>query len=183
MRTLLIRYFSGVALIGSLLWVFYAQGYRIITTPSVPPGVWKVEPIHGPIRQGQFVWLCPPDTQLFRLAKQRGYIPEGECPGGYRHLLKPVAAVTSDKILIKKSGIFVNGEFIQNSQVLKRDQKGQPLPQAISTQYMVQPGFIWVISPFDLKSFDSRYFHGVSTTQLKGIARPVLIFNDVHPSI
>lgn len=170
MRSLLIRYFSVVALIGSLLWLFYTQGYRIITTPSVPPGIWKVEPLHGQIRRGQFVWLCPPDKPFFRVARQRGYIPEGDCPGGYRHLLKPVAAISNDVVSVRPRGIAINGKGLPNSQPQAYDGNGLPLPKLKPGDYSVKQGEVWLISPYHQRSLDSRYFGPVLLQQIEGIA-------------
>lgn len=173
MKLLLIRYFIAVALIGSLLWLFYAQGYRIITTPSVPPGIWKVEPVHGPIRRGQFVWLCPPDKPFFRVAKQRGYIPGGDCPGGYRHLLKPVAAIANDVVSVTPQGISINGKWLPNSQPQTSDRKGLPLPQLKFGDYRVKQGEVWLISTYHRDSLDSRYFGPISRRQITGVAHLV----------
>ncbi|WP_373533449.1 conjugative transfer signal peptidase TraF [Vampirovibrio sp.] len=177
MKSLLIRYFSGVALIGSLLWVFYAQGYRIITTPSVPPGIWKIEPIHGPIRRGQFVWLCPRDTPFFRMAKQRGYIPDGDCPGGSMHLMKPVAAVAGDVVSVTSQGVAVNGNWLLNSQSLPQDRRNFPLPQLVHKTYIVQTGSVWLVSTYHPESFDSRYFGPIHAGQIEAIAKPVFVLH------
>lgn len=173
MKSLLIRYFSGVTLIGSLLWLFYAQGYRIITTPSVPPGIWKVEPVHGAIQRGQFVWLCPPDKPFFRVAKQRGYIPEGNCLGGYRHLLKPVAAIANDVVSVTPQGIVINGKWLPNSQSQRFDRSGLPLPKLKPGNYRVKQGEVWLISPYHRNSLDSRYFGPINLQQIDGIAHLV----------
>ncbi len=169
MKLLLIRYFIAVALIGSFLGLFYAQGYRIITTPSVPPGIWKVEPIHGPIRRGQFVWLCPPDKPFFRIAKQRGYIPDGDCPGGYSHLMKPVAAVSNDIVSITPQGIAINGKWLPKSQSQSFGRTSLPLPQLNPGDYRVKQGEVWLISPYHRNSLDSRYFGPISLQQIKCI--------------
>ncbi len=170
MRLLLIRYFSVVALIGSLLWLFYGQGYRIITTPSVPRGIWKVEPVHGPIRRGQFVWLCPPDKPFFRVARQRGYIPEGDCPAGYRHLLKPVAAIANDVVSVTPQGIAINGKRLPNSQPQAFEQRGLPLPKLKPGDYRVKQWEVWLISSYHRNSLDSRYFGPINLQQIDGIA-------------
>lgn len=173
MKALLIRYFSGVALLGSLLWLFNVQNYRMITTPSVPPGIWKVEPNHGPIRRGQFVWLCPPDTPFFRMAKQRGYIPEGDCPGGFMHLMKPVAAVADDIVSVTSQGIAVNGKWLPNSQSQAFDRNSLPLPKLKLGKYRVKQGEVWLISSYNKNSLDSRYFGVIAAHQIEGIAHLV----------
>jgi conjugative transfer signal peptidase TraF len=173
MKALLIRYFIGVAILGSLLWLFYARGYRIITTPSVPPGIWKVESIRGSIRRGQFVWLCPPDQSFFRVAKQRGYIPYGDCPGGYSHLIKPVAAVSNDIVSVIPQGIAINGKWLPNSQPQTFDRKGLPLPELKPGDYRVKEGEVWLISTYHRNSLDSRYFGPISRKQIEGVAHLV----------
>ena len=175
MKAVLIRFSCIVLMLWGLLWVFYQQGYRIITTPSVPEGIWKVEPVRAPIRRGQFVWLCPPDTKIFRLAKNRGYTPDGDCPGGYMHLIKPVAAVEGDRLEMSRLGVRVNGKSILNSVPMEKDSNGRWMPIYKLGTYQVPHGVIWFISPYHAQSFDSRYFGPLETLRAEGLAIPIWI--------
>jgi conjugative transfer signal peptidase TraF len=175
MRAVLIRFSCIVLTLWGLLWTFYQQGYRIVTTPSVPQGLWRVGPIKGPIVRGQFVWFCPPDMPVYRLAKERGYIPDGDCPGGYMHLMKPLAAVSTDLVTVEERGIAVNGKWLPNSKALNHDADGRPMPFIAYRKYLVEPGKVWLISPYHLKSFDSRYFGPVDARQLQGIGYPIVV--------
>ena len=81
----------GALMMASLVGANVA-GLRINSTPSMPRGLWQVVANDTPLRRGEIVTVCPPDTKLIRLGASRGYIPAGRCPGGYEPLVKPIAA-------------------------------------------------------------------------------------------
>jgi len=62
-------------------------GYRLNTTPSLPLGVWRQA---GGIERGGFALFCLEDAEFIKLAKERGYLGEGECPGGIKPLGKEI---------------------------------------------------------------------------------------------
>jgi conjugative transfer signal peptidase TraF len=175
MKRLLFCFSGVVLLVGGFLWVFYHLGYRMITTSSVPVGLWKVKPVQQSVQRGQFVWFCPPDTSVFRLARQRGYIPEGDCSGGYRHLLKPVVAITGDRVTVGLKGIAVNGLTLLNSTQLSRDGAGRMIPKMTEGDVVVEKNTVWVISVYHQKSFDSRYFGAIPFQKIEGVAIPVWV--------
>jgi type IV secretory pathway protease TraF len=45
--------------------------------------------------------------------------------------------------------------------------------------YQVPPGEIWTVSSYSPESFDSRYFGPVPLANVRGRARPLLVFGDV----
>src|SRR5690349_11619406 len=92
-----------------------AAGIRINHTPSLPMGIWGIEPLHGQPQQGQIVSVCPPDTDILRKARDRGYVSWGRCPGGYEPMLKPVIAIPGDVVSITARGVTVNGVPVSNS--------------------------------------------------------------------
>ncbi len=159
----------------ALLWGLIACGYRIVTTHSVPMGLWKTEPLTRPLQKGDIAWWCPPDTAVSRLAKQRGYYPEGDCPGGYPHVMKPVAALPGDTVVIDNQGVKINGQRLANSESRDRDLRGNALQAMRSGAYQVASGSVWLLSSFTAESFDSRYFGPVSMTQVHGLAYPVWV--------
>lgn len=162
------------------LWIFtgllivsvaslYTAGYRITLTPSLPRGIYKQSPFDpNQLKRGQIVSFCPPDTEVFRETKRRGYIPPGFCPGSYMPLFKPVAAIPGDTVEVTEAGIKVNGKLIQNSQPLSHDKKGRPMPKVLYSNYTVQPGTVWLISSHHPQSFDSRYVGPISLKILDG---------------
>ena len=72
----------------------YAAGIRLNTTPSIPLGVYRLT--NEPIVKGAYVLFCPPPAAVFDMAKARGYLGAGYCPGGYGHLMKKILAVQDD---------------------------------------------------------------------------------------
>jgi type IV secretory pathway protease TraF len=65
----------------------HRSGFRLNHTPSVPVGLWRIQPPDGPIGRGQIISFCPPDTPLFRQALARGWIGHGGCAGGWAPFL------------------------------------------------------------------------------------------------
>jgi conjugative transfer signal peptidase TraF len=152
-----------------------ATGYRINTTPSVPVGVWRIGPV-GDLTRGAVVVICPPDSGTFRLARSRGYLPRGGCPGSYQPLFKPVAALPGDSVTVTAAGLAINGAPIADSRALSRDGAGRAMPAIAAGRYPVASGTLWLVSPGRSSSFDSRYFGPLSTARLQGIARPVWVW-------
>lgn len=168
-------------LIGSfaLLWaVAWLGGIRVNTSPSLPIGLWletAARPLNGLLARGAIVTFCPSDTPAFRLAKQRGYIGAGWCPHEYQPVFKPVAAVAGDQVLISPVGIDVNGVHIANSTPLRADNAHEPLPIPRYGRYSVPPGSIWLVSSYNSRSFDSRYFGSVEVSNVRSIVVPLWV--------
>lgn len=160
--------------LAALFWIAvslaHAAGWRFNHTDSLPPGLWRVRPVNGPISAGQIVSFCPPDGEPFRMARQRGYLGSGACPGGYEPLLKPVAAVAGDRIEITTGSIAVNGRRIANSAAVSHDRRGREMPRLGSGTFTVGAGELWLISDYNAASFDSRYFGPVAVRQVLGVA-------------
>ena len=91
-------------------------------------GLWRVTPVAGPLTRGAYVSFCPPDTPIFRLAKERGYLAKGACASGLQPLLKSVAATAGDRVILNEKGFWVNGELVSNSRAENQDRLGRPLP-------------------------------------------------------
>jgi conjugative transfer signal peptidase TraF len=153
--------------------LFTKAGFRINETPSAPMGLWRVTPVAGPLTRGAYVSFCPPDTPMFRLAKERGYLAKGVCASGLQPLLKPIAAIAGDCVVLNEKGLWVNGDLISNSRAEEQDGLGRQLP-ALSFSFAIVPrGEVWLLSSFHASSFDSRYFGPVATAMIEGAAKPV----------
>ncbi len=152
-----------------------AAGLRINHTPSLPMGLWRIETPAGAIGRGDIVSICPPGTAMFRAARTRGYVPYGRCPGGYEPLLKPVAAIGGDIVLVTPAGLAVNGRAVPNSVALAADSEGRTLPRHPAGSFTVSEGELWLVSSFNTASFDSRYFGAVPASLVIGTLRPVWI--------
>lgn len=165
---------AGALLAGTLV-VARLCGIRVNATASMPRGLWQVRPVEAPLRRGEFVTVCLPDTALIREAAARGYLPAGICAGGYEPLVKPVAAVTGDRVTVTLRGVAVDGQPVAHTAQLMRDGAGRPLRTVPVGAYPVMPGQVWLLSGHDPRSFDSRYFGPVPEANVLGVARPLWV--------
>ena len=150
-------------------------GLRFNTTPSMPIGLWRMVPNQAQLQRGEVVVVCPPDTAPFRLGRERGYIPSGNCPGGSEPLVKPIAAVGGDLVAVSDAGVAVNGRPVSDTAQLSRDGVGRPLKPISAGAYPVAWGELWLLSGHDPRSFDSRYFGPVPQANVQGVARPLMV--------
>lgn len=147
-------------------------GARINSTASFPIGLYWVVDI--PPRKGDLVLFCPPPRVVFDDAKRRGYLGAGYCPGGYGYLLKKIVAVHTDFVAITDEGVFVNNEWIENSEPLLADSTGQSLPRVQMHGQTLQQEEVMLLSDYSKKSFDARYFGPLHKRQIKNVVRPIL---------
>jgi conjugative transfer signal peptidase TraF len=163
------------ALAWAAAWLF---GIRVNTSASLPTGFWLEtgSPTStGGLKRGAIVTFCPSDAPAFRLAKQRGYIGAGWCPHAYQPLFKPVVAIAGDQVSVSPVGIEVNGVHIANSAPLDADNARRPLPTLRFGRYTVAPGSVWVVSSYNSRSFDSRYFGSVEIANVRSIVVPLWV--------
>ena len=151
-----------------------AGGLRINATASMPRGLWLVR-AGEPVKRGEVVAICPPDTVDIRQAARRGYVPTGRCPGGYEPLVKPVAALAGDLVTVTSAGVAVDGSPVANTRPLTADDAGRTLHPFPSGSYRVPRGELWLLSGHDPRSFDSRYFGAVPAANVIGVARPLWV--------
>jgi conjugative transfer signal peptidase TraF len=174
-------FFMVVLVLASLWTVCYWAGFRYNLTPSVPVGLYRLHPIDRPLKRNDIVWLCPPDTPLFRKARDEWKgVPQGDCPGGFMHLFKPVAALPGDLVEVTSQGVFVNGKIIPNSQPMSMTASGHRLNPAFG-KFKVQTGSVWLVSHFSSQSFDSRYFGAISLCQIHDWAKPLWVKKYLEP--
>ena len=150
-------------------------GLRINGTASMPRGLWHVGAPVAPLRRGEIVTLCPPETLPFREAAARGYLPAGRCPGGFQPLVKPIAAIVGDVVTVSVAGVTVNGAPVPGTAPLAADSTGRLLSPFPAGVYRVAPGALWLLSGHDPRSFDSRYFGPVPVRNVQGVARPLWV--------
>ena len=153
---------------------FQISGIHINTTPSLPVGFYKVA--DEPIVNGAYVAFCPPQNEVFDMARDRSYINRGGCPGGYGLLLKRVFAQSGDTVFIDQAGISVNGKHLPNSAQLTADAEGQPLPQ-YRLQAVLNDSEYLLLSDLNPQSFDARYFGLITRDQIKQVVRPVFTWS------
>ncbi len=146
------------------------SGIYINTTPSLPIGFYRI--VDEPIASGAYVAFCPPKNEVFDMARDRSYINQGNCPGGYGLLLKRVFAQSGDTVSVDQAGIIVNGEHLPNSAQLTADAEDQPLPQ-YRLQTVLNDAEYLLLSDVNPQSFDARYFGLIARDQIKQVVRPV----------
>ena len=148
----------------------YGAGLRINWTPSYPLGIWRIAPLNRPFHVGDRIFICPPDKETFRQARERGYLRRGLCPGWLSPLIKTVAALPGDRVEIGPA-VTIDGSELPDSTLQPLDGSGRALTSAAGG--IVPPGMVFIHSPYR-GSYDSRYFGPVPAAGILGLAEPVL---------
>ena len=163
--------YVGVLLSVLMAWgLVYAAGIRVNTTPSIPLGLYQLT--NEPLVKGAYVLLCPPPAPVFEMAKARGYVGAGFCPGGYGQLMKRLVAAKNDKVTISAEGVAVNGQLLPMSKPIKLDGGGRSLPH-YDKSWVLGSTEILVMSDSNSGSFDGRYFGSIQRAQIVGVIHPV----------
>ena len=168
---------AGLASFGiaGALAVAAANGVGWNLTDSEPPGLWRMAGAALPVTLGEYVAACPPRSGVVALAARRGYIAPGDCPTGLTPLLKQIAAMPGDTVRVTEAGISVNGRLLPHTAPLASDSQGRPLPHVPPGIYQVVPGTVWLLSTYNARSFDSRYFGPVPVAALRARLRPIAV--------
>ncbi|SON58426.1 conjugal transfer pilin processing protease TraF (plasmid) [Hartmannibacter diazotrophicus] len=149
-----------------------AGGFRVNLTPSYPLGLWRITRLHRDIRIGDRIFICPPLTPAFELARKHGYLRRGLCPGWLSPLIKTVVALPGQDIEIG-TWVLIDGRTLPNSKVQAKDGAGRALKPYAGG--IVPAGDLFLHSPFK-GSYDSRYFGPVPANGVLGLATPVITF-------
>ena len=129
------------------------------------------------MEKGAYVLFCPPphfNEGVFELARDRGYIGAGFCPGGYGYMMKRVLAASNDVVSILEDGVRVNGELLPFSAPARTDKGGRPLPRCQSGSIVLDHSEVLLMSDVSATSFDGRYFGPVSRAQIRTVIFPVI---------
>ena len=163
-RLLKVRRAALVAFVVSIavFQLFGLLGLRINTSPSLPVGLYVVT-TNG---AANLIEFCPAEP-FAALSLIRGYRDAGSCRDGGAPLLKPVVAKAGDMVELSGRGISVNGLLLPNTAPLSKDTKGRLLESWHFGCFPVTPGTVWVASSYHSRSFDSRYFGPVHTTDIR----------------
>lgn len=145
-------------------------GLRINVTPSVPLGFYRTA--GRDMHRGDYVMFCPPERAPFAMARRRGYLQAGSCPGGSIPMIKKILAAKDDRVLIGPGGIAVNGVPVPNSRPRLLDGAGRPLPRLIA-EGRIADGDLLVIGE-SAASFDSRYFGPIPRSRISAVMRPIV---------
>ncbi len=149
----------------------HQAGLRVNTTRSIPLGLYVLS--NEPIEKGAYVLFCPPERPEFDLAKERGYIGAGFCPGGYGNMMKKVLAAHNDVVSVTDGGVMINGMLIPASQPIEADLIGRPLPRFRVTAHVLDPTELLLMSDTNSRSFDARYFGPIDRDHIQGLIYPI----------
>lgn len=153
----------------------YEAGARINTTRSIPVGLyWTSKKLIDKVDKGDYVFFCPPENDIFFMAKERGYISFGVCPGNYGYMMKQVLAVENDVVTVADEGVRVNGNLLPLSAVRKVDKSGRPLKGYQPNSFTLENSEVLLMSDVNNLSFDGRYFGPINRLQIKAVINPVI---------
>lgn len=173
----IIRLFQATLIaIGAIIIIYavlyYLLGMRVNNTRSVARGIyWSVDEV---VSRGQYVTFCPPDTEVFQMARERGYISIGFCPNNYSGLIKFVAGVPGDIYRFNEDGLYINGSMVPNTQPIEQDNMGNKL-FALNKQGRLEQGEYILMGNAVANSFDARYYGIVSQEHIKDVVVPLLV--------
>jgi conjugative transfer signal peptidase TraF len=145
-------------LFGKIFWVNL--------TSSEPVGLYLMEKLDREVRRGDMVFMSiPSEFQIYVYGRQ--WLPKGW------PLLKHIGALPGDLVCYQGSSFRINGVLI--GPVYPTDSEGLPLPR-IEGCWPVPEGHFLPVAMGVKNSFDGRYMGPVSLSEIKGLARPMLVF-------
>ena len=151
----------------------YRSRLRVNWTESLPRGLYRLT--SDPLHRGALVVTCL-EGEPARVALKRGYLRPGRCRSGVRPVLKIVAAIEGDAVVVSEEGVEVNGRLLSFSAPRTKDRHGRPVATAPFGRYQLAGSEVWLHNPVPF-SWDSRYFGPVTLEEGEyDVARPVLTF-------
>jgi conjugative transfer signal peptidase TraF len=162
---------ASLVLLVSLAGSGLVAGLRVNLTPSYPLGLWRIVPLAREAAVGDRIFICPPPNPVFEVARERGYLGHGLCPGWFSPLIKTVVAVSGQRVVIARD-ITIDGARLAHSSVRSADGEGRALPSASGG--IVPDGQVFLFSEF-AGSFDSRYFGPLHVSGVLGLACPLWV--------
>ena len=165
----LLALLSAVLTVAATAGTFQFCGIRVNASASLPIGLYRITSDQS----AKLVEFCPAEP-FGSLSANRAYRGKGNCPDGAEPLMKPIVAVAGDTIEFSAAGIVVNGMLLPNSAPLRFDTKHRPLQHWQFGKFTVPSETVWVISTYNPRSFDSRYFGPVTTADIQFHLRPLV---------
>jgi conjugative transfer signal peptidase TraF len=161
----------GVMAISVLLaTVAYQAEVVINTTPSLPLGLYRA--VNAPLARGAYVKFCPPQSPAFDVARRRGYLGAGFCPGGYAFMIKRMAAGPGDQVAVTHEGVIVNGRLLAMSAPMRTDGDGRFMPSFTQDRALTGSELL-LMSDVSRVSFDARYFGPLDRAQVRAVVEPI----------
>lgn len=142
---------------------------RLNTSHSSPPGLYAISP--EPLAHDTWVIACL-DEATTRYGLERAYLPPGDCPGGGRPVLKRVAALPGDRVVVTEDEVATRDLRLQR---FTTDRLGRPVRRLSAGTYTVAPGTVWLYSDYSPRSWDSRYWGPVALESVE-TAVPLWVF-------
>lgn len=134
-------------------------GLRHNATTSAAKGFYARAPWRD-LDRGQLVYACTP-VHAWPIASRYGLpVPAlgAFCEARQLSVLKRIAAIPGDHVVLTVDGVTVNGHALPASAPLVRDSAAQPLPFQPRDQ-VLGPGEYWITSALPIPTgLDSRYF-------------------------
>jgi conjugative transfer signal peptidase TraF len=168
------KFFLFISLLFIILFIiliFWLKGYRYNSTPSLPIGWYKLTPIknHTKLLKNTLIAFCPPATQAFE-KNNFDFVPKnGICQNGYKILFKKIVGVENDVVEVNNK-VFINGQLIKNSIVQIHISNGISFSPCFGKHILKKDKF-FVMSDFNLQSFDSRYFCEINRSDILGVVK------------
>ena len=131
-------------------------------TPSVPVGLYRVQPDHHP-RVTETVVVRPPDDLVWFLS-EGGYLPRGV------PLLKHIAALGGQRVCRVGATITIDG--VRQGEALLHDHRGRPLPVWQGCVVLTREQ-VFLLNADRPGSLDGRYFGPLDRSTIVGRAEPI----------
>ena len=150
-----IRLGLATALVVGPLSALALAGVSINTTSCLPLGFYQALP-PKPLAVGQTWTVCLP-RKWTAFGLHRGYLHPGtDCLGGSQPLIKEIAGLPGETVIVSKTGVTIDGKRWPLSAPLTRDTAGRPLVPDYGT-HIIPKGMVWVMG-LSWKAWDSRYY-------------------------
>jgi conjugative transfer signal peptidase TraF len=147
----------------------WMMGVRIVTTPSVPLGLYRTHHARaGELTRGAFVCIRAlsddAPSQLREVVREHGH------PSTW---IKVVTGLPGDIVSrsLTPAQVEINGVGLRDSAVLATDSKGRGLSTP-TYPVVIPPNQVWLSSLHPL-GYDSRYFGTVDMRALSCVAEPL----------
>ncbi|AUW32845.1 conjugal transfer protein [Acidithiobacillus caldus] len=172
-----------VVLIALTIVAAHVWNLSLNITTCMPVGLYQREPAPKRLRDGDFVYFCPP---VNRPAMQQAISgmwllyagPHGgefHCADGLMPFMKEVVATPGQTVQITKQGVIANGKRLPNSKVVTSIEDGKlKVIHVPYGTYTVPKGDFWDYAPGNF-AYTSAYYGPVPIKNILGSIRPVLV--------
>ena len=164
---------AEIVIIGFIVFLCLYFNLLINSTNSYPTGVYIIDK-NTNWQKGDLVLVCPPKNKQFKINYHDYLKHNNMCSTETIGLLKKIVA-TKDDIVEVGNVVKINGIKIKNSSVRNFDHIGKKLYPCYGKHKITQNS-VWVMSDYNDRSFDSRYFCEVPTENVIGRAKLLLEF-------